>query len=142
MRNQHSMDATYDYGQGTNDKSIDLYDQDTDTYTNVLDSEYANEQSMADRRNRQLQVHSIQGNEGVAYDTDEDQINVMEEDHDRDQGEDHCTSMVYSNGQSTNTYSRKQRKNLRKKTKRFIKKKENKLYKNLEEQNEKISSDP
>ena len=42
------MDAIYDYGQGTNDKSIDLYDQDTDTYTNVLDSEYANEQSMAD----------------------------------------------------------------------------------------------
>ena len=53
MRNQHNMDAIYDYGQGTNDKSIDLYDQDTDTYTNVLDSEYANEQSMADAQPEQ-----------------------------------------------------------------------------------------
>ena len=52
---------------------------------------------------------------------------------DQDQGEDHCTSMVYSNGQSTNTLSRKQRKNLRNKIKQNIKKKENKFNKKLEE---------
>ena len=58
----------------------------------------------------------------------------MEVDHDQDQGEDQCISMVYSNGQNTNTYSKKQRKNLRNKIKQRIKQKENKLYKKLEEQ--------
>jgi hypothetical protein len=53
-----TIDATYDIGQGPNDKSIDQYDQDTDTYTNAA-SEYANEQSTADRRNRQLEATNI-----------------------------------------------------------------------------------
>jgi hypothetical protein len=127
-----SFDATYDIGQGTNDKSTYQDDQDTDTYTNV-DAEYTSEQSTADRRDRQLQGHSTQGNEGVTFHTDEDQKHAMEEDHDQDQGEDHCTSMVYSNGQSTNTLNRKQRKNLRKKIKNRTKQKENKFYKKLEE---------
>ena len=73
------------------------------------------------RRNRQLEVHGTQGNEGVAYDTDDDQMHAMEEDHDQDQGEDHCTSMIYSNGQSTNTLNRKQRKILENKISRSLK---------------------
>ena len=57
----------------------------------------------------------------------------MEVDHDQDQGEDHCSPIVYSNGQNTNTYNNKQRKHLRNKIKQRIKKKENKFYKKLEE---------
>ena len=49
MRGTMHMDTDEDQwrnsnGQGTNDKSIDQYDQDTDTYINAA-SEYANEQS-------------------------------------------------------------------------------------------------
>ena len=127
-----TIDVTYDNGQGTNDKSIDQYDQDIDTNTTAA-SEYANVQSIADRRSRQLQIDSTQGNEDVAYDTDEDQTHAMEEDLDQDQGDDHCTSMVYNNGQSIHTYSKKQRKHLRRKIKQNIKKKENKFNKKLEE---------
>ena len=123
-----TIDVTYDNGQGTNDKSIDQYDQDIDTNTTAA-SEYANVQSIADRRSRQLQIDSTQGNEDVAYDTDEDQTHAMEEDLDQDQGDDHCTSMVYSNGQSTNTLSRKQRRNITNHNKSVVKAKNKKVAK-------------
>jgi hypothetical protein len=131
-----TIDVTYDNGQGTNDKSIDQYDQDIDTNTTAA-SEYANVQSIADRRSRQLQIDSTQGNEDVAYDTDEDQTHAMEEDLDQDQGDDHCTSMVYSNGQITNIFSRNQCRNRIKKIKRLARMKKNKAHKKKEEQSEK-----
>jgi hypothetical protein len=53
----------------------------------------------------------------------------MEEHHDQDQGEDHCTSMVYSNGQSTNTLNRKQRKNITNHNKSVAKAKNKKVPK-------------
>jgi hypothetical protein len=111
---------------------LSQYDQDADTNINAA-SEYAEEQRTADRRSRYLQVHGTQGDAGAAYHTDEDQTHAMEVDHDQDQGEDQCISMVYSNGQNTNTYNNKQRKHLRNKIKQRIKKKENKFYKKLEE---------
>ena len=130
-----TIDVTYDNGQGTNDKSIDQYDQDIDTYTTAA-SEYANVQNTTDRRNRQLEVHSTQGNEDVAYDTDEDQTHAMEEDRDQDQGEDHCTSMVYSNGQSTNTLNKRQRKNIAHHNKSVAKAKKKKAAKKEKRKNE------
>ena len=45
-------------GQGTNDKSIDQYDQDTDTYINAA-SEYANPWSTAMNR---VQTHTLGSN--------------------------------------------------------------------------------
>ena len=84
---------------------LSQYDQDADTNINAA-SEYAEEQRTADRRSRYLQVHGTQGDAGAAYHTDEDQTHAMEVDHDQDQGEDQCISMVYSNGQNTNTYSK------------------------------------
>ena len=98
-------------------------------------SEYASEHSTADRRSKQLEVHSTQGNEGVAYHMDEDQMHAMEEAHDQDQGEDHCISMVYSNGQSTNTLSRKQRRNIRN-INNLIAKRKNKKAAKKEKRNE------
>ena len=129
-----TIDATYDNGQGTTDKSIDQYDQDTDIYMNAA-SEYASEHSTADRRSKQLEVHSTQGNGDVTYDTVKDQTHAMEEDQDQDQGEDHCSSMVYHEGYSTNTYTWKQRRQFRNKQKSRAKKKANKVYKEKQEQN-------
>jgi hypothetical protein len=130
-----TIHATYDNGQGTTDKSIDQYDHDADIYMNAA-IDYENEQSTADRRNRQLQVHSTQGNEGVAYPADEDQRHAMEEDNDQDQGEDHCTSMVYSNGQTTNTLNWKQRKNIKNHNKSVTKAKNKKIKKKEKRKNE------
>ena len=93
-------------------------------------------QSTADRRNRQPEVHSTQGNEGVAYHTDEDQTLAMEEDYDQDQREDHCSSMVYSNGQTTNTLNWKQRKNIKNHNKSVTKAKNKKIKKKEKRKNE------
>ena len=111
---------------------LSQYDQYADTNIKAA-SEYAEEQRTADRRSRYLQVHGTQGDAGAAYHTDEDQTRAMEIDQDQDQGEDQCISIVYSNGQNTNTYNNKQRKHLRNKIKTQTKKKENKFYKKLEE---------
>ena len=79
------------------------------------------------------QGHQTTFNDSAAAPHNEDQTHAMEEDLDQNQGKDHCTSMVYSSGQSIYTYSKKQRKNLRNKIKKNIKKKENKFKKKLEE---------
>ena len=107
---------------------LSQYDQDADTNMNAA-SEYAEEQRTADRRSRYLQVHGTQGDAGAAYHTDEDQTHAMEVDHDQDQGEDQCISMVYSNGQSTNTLSRKQCRNIRNTNKWVAKAKNKKVAK-------------
>ena len=112
---------------------LSQYDQDADTNINAA-SEYAEEQRTADMQSRYLQVHGTQGDAGAAYHTDENQTHAMEVDHDQDQGEDHCSPIVYINGQNTNTNNSKQHKHLRNKIKQRMKQKENKLYKNLEEQ--------
>ena len=123
------------------EEEMGLIIKDTDTYFNAT-SEYANERSTADRWNRQLQVHSTQDYEGVAYHTDEDQTHDMEEDHGQDQGEDHCTPMVYSNGQSTNTLSRKQRRNIRNTNKWIAKAKNKKIAKKEKRKNERSQTHP
>jgi hypothetical protein len=60
----------------------------------------------------------------------------MEEDYDQDQREDHCSSMVYSNGQTTNTLNWKQRKNIKNHNKSVTKAKNKKIKKKEKRKNE------
>ena len=106
-----TIDVTHDNGQSTNDKSTHQHEQDTDTYTTTA-REYANE--------------------GIAYDTDDDNTQAMEEGHYQDQGaEDQYSSRVYSNGENANKHSRKQRDNLRRKTKSCARAQAKKAAKNV-----------
>ena len=54
----------------------------------------------------------------------------------------HCTYMVYSNGQSTNTLSRKQRRNIRNTNKWVAKAKNKKVAKKEKRKNERSQTHP
>ena len=71
-----------------------------------------------------LLLLDLDRNNELNNDIDLHKTHDMEEE---DQGEDHCTLTIHDNEQSTNTYNRKQRSNIRKKNRRLAKKKDNKV---------------